>query len=213
MFNTSNSIIQPKDDIPIALLVVYGGCFDGEKASIASLHPFVKYIIAYGHTKASTGVITMISGVETNIGALFVSESSGIALLDAVENQPETIVASQGGYVVELDGSVPKEYIRGRKIIALAPKIPALLSMIGSSYIIHSMIGTERLRNQKLKSTFNRLFLLLSITDIFSSLGLFFTTWMIPKETDEGFWQYRWDIEFPYAAGNQATCSFQVRKQ
>lgn len=130
--------------------------------------------------------------------------------LDAIDEQSKEML-STGGLVIELDGSVPEDYIRGRKLIAYLPKPFAFLSMCGSLYIVYSIIGNKRNRERKLQQGFQRLLLMLSVGDVFSSFGLFLTTWAIPKETDGGFLQYAWDLEFPGAAGNEATCSFQVR--
>jgi hypothetical protein len=118
-------------------------------------------------------------------------------------------MASQGGIIVELDGSIPDSYIRERKVVALIPKVPAFFSMMGSSYIVYSLVGTERSRDMHVRLTFDRLLLALSIADISSFFALFLSSWPNPKEADGGYKQYAWDIEFPYAAGNQATCSFQ----
>lgn len=132
-------------------------------------------------------------------------------LLDALTNQSEES-RSNGGLLIEIDGSIPEKYIRGRKFVAYLPKFPALLSLGGSIYIIYSIIGRRRDREQKLKQGYQRLLLMLSLADVFSSMALFLTTWAIPTTTDGGYFQYAWDIEFPGAAGNEATCNLQVRK-
>lgn len=132
-------------------------------------------------------------------------------LLDALANQSEES-RSTGGLLIEIDGSISEEYIRGRKFVAYMPKGPALLSLGGSMYIIYSIIGGRGRRNreQKLKQGYQRLLLMLSLADVFSSVALFLTTWAIPTTTRGGYFQYAWDIQFPGAAGNEATCNLQV---
>jgi hypothetical protein len=213
LFNTTRPIIPPSDELPVALMVKDDGCLDGVKASIASLDPLVKYLIFFDPDPTATRTtLTMHSEYKTDMGIMFVSGKNGAALLNAIENQSEES-ASNGGPRIELDGSLLESYIRGRKLLAILPKVPALLSIIGSSYIIYSIIGMKQKREERTRSvptrTFRQLVLMLSITDISSSLALVLTTWMIPRESDRGYMQYVWDIEFPFAAGNEATCSFQ----
>ena len=63
----------------------------------------------------------------------------------------------------------------------------------------------------KMKTTFNRLLLALSVSDIVVSAAWFFSTWALPKKAPPGIDQEYYEYEFPYTAGSIGTCSAQVR--
>ena len=66
--------------------------------------------------------------------------------------------------------------------LAVAPKVSAAFSILGSSYII--VDATNRLRRCSSKNhTYHRLLIGLSVCDLCMSLGLFTTTWFMPKGT------------------------------
>ena len=73
-----------------------------------------------------------------------------------------------------------------RKLVVLVPKIVGMASMLGSSYIVYCLTGTERARQEKLKTTFHRFLLLLSLYDIVSSFGMFLSTWAVPADPPQG---------------------------
>ena len=126
-----------------------------------------------------------------------------------------------GGIIVQLDGRLPDEhmsrerfslsFIRIKKATAIAPKTTGLLSMIGSTFIVYSLIGTRLDRKFRLRSTFNRLLLALSICDIMSSFANFLSHWAFPTTPHAGIDPIWHDMTFPYAAGNDSSCTFQVR--
>ena len=138
-----------------------------------------------------------------------------------------TTTSSYGGsdgIIVQLDGKLPDNkkmahrqrfhsgLIRLHKVTAIIPKIAGLLSMLGSSYIIYSIVGTRRGRVHKFKSTFNRLLVALSVFDLISSFANFLSHWMFPVDEFPGIDPEWHDVTFPYASGNDTTCSMQVRK-
>ena len=86
---------------------------------------------------------------------------------------------------------VPTE--RQQKALALAPKFAAALSIFGSSYIIYDCISK---RNKRITTSYHRLMVGLSVTDLLMSLGLFTTTWPMPRDTPNVFG----------AIGNTASC-------
>jgi len=89
------------------------------------------------------------------------------------------------------------------KFVSVASKVPALLSLWGSFYIIHDIIGTKRARQKRLKNAFHRIMLGLSIFDcIISFFAWFLTTWPQPKDTIHS--NFLWGN-----VGNDATCEAQ----
>jgi len=82
-----------------------------------------------------------------------------------------------------------------QQTLALTPKFSAVLSMIGSSFIIISFTRTEA----SSRRVYHRLLLWMSFWDIVGAVTYFLSTWPIPaNETDT------WGN-----VGNQATCSAQ----
>jgi hypothetical protein len=81
--------------------------------------------------------------------------------------------------------------------LAVAPKIPALLSIIGSSYIVYTVASDARKR----KKIYHRIMLSLSCCDIIASTAYFLGTWMIPKGTEGQFGPVYG------ASGNDGTCT------
>lgn len=65
-----------------------------------------------------------------------------------------------------------------KKFNATIPRIPCVLSMIGSGYIIFHVI-----KERKWTAMYNRLILGLSVTDMIGSFSQFFTTWPIPADS------------------------------
>ena len=101
--------------------------------------------------------------------------------------------------------------IRIRKLIALIPMVTGLLSFLGSSYIVYSLVATKVGRAKKLQTTFNRLLLALSISDMISSFATCLSQWVFPKEAFPGIDPEWHGFTFPYASGTNGSCSFQVR--
>jgi len=86
------------------------------------------------------------------------------------------------------------------KAIAIAPKVTAVLSMMGSGFIIHQMLFYARHKHGKRcllpTTTVNRLLLGMSCCDLIVSFTFFLTSWPIPVENTSIYG----------ASGNQATC-------
>ena len=76
--------------------------------------------------------------------------------------------------------------MREKYVTVVFLKIFGFLSMIGSMYVIYTIVGISKTnRKQKLYSKrrpFHRVLLILSVGDILQSFSLFLSTWMIPKE-------------------------------
>jgi len=68
-------------------------------------------------------------------------------------------------------------YTAQSKILAITPKIPALLSMAGSIYIVQNVLRHK----EKRRSIYNRLMLGISISDILASHSYFLGTWLVPR--------------------------------
>lgn len=83
------------------------------------------------------------------------------------------------------------------KIIAIAPKFPAVLSVLGSSIIIRKVASSP----EKRKNVYHRIMLGLSCCDIIASLNYFTGTWLIPKGQVGGLGPVF------MASGSKATCS------
>ena len=83
------------------------------------------------------------------------------------------------------------------KIIAIAPKFPAVLSILGSSIIIRKVVSSP----EKRKDVYHRIMFGLSCCDIIASLNYFTGTWLIPKGQVGGLGPVF------MASGSKATCS------
>lgn len=68
--------------------------------------------------------------------------------------------------------------IAKRKVLVWLPRVMAFLSLLGSSFIIFDAARTQ----EKRETTFHQLMIILSIFDIFGSLGYLFTSLPIPVE-------------------------------
>ena len=136
-------------------------------------------------------------------------------LQDSANNGTSTIEVHLGGNA-DNTPTVPRfdqVYVRSRKLTKLLPQITGLLSFVGSCYIVYSIVGTRRGRIIKLKSTFNRLLVGLSVCDIISSFAITMSHWAFPSEEWDPNLDPEWyDASFPGASGSKATCSMQVRR-
>ena len=83
-------------------------------------------------------------------------------------------------------------------IIAVVPKFPALISILGSSAIIRKVYTSPKKR----KNIYHRILFGLSCSDILASSCYFLGTWLVPAKKVGGF-----GLVFG-ASGNDATCSF-----
>ena len=81
-------------------------------------------------------------------------------------------------------------------LLAVAPKVSASLSLLGSSWIIIEVL-TDKLKNT---TVFHRLLFAMSSFDIISSAAFFASTWPIPKFLTENV---IWNI------GNISSCHIQ----
>ena len=82
----------------------------------------------------------------------------------------------------------------------------AILSILGSSYIIYNLLGPRR-KTELNKRMFSRLLLLcLSISDVCSSIVLFLGTWPIPKEVSDNDLYYNF---YNTNIGTITTCNIQ----
>jgi len=88
------------------------------------------------------------------------------------------------------------------KILAIAPKFTALLSLFGSLGIIVRVLP-HKLRRKK---TMHRILVGMSICDVMTSIWYFASTWPIPAGTPSSFGA-RDDETIFWASGNAATCS------
>ena len=145
-------------------------------------------------------------------------------LISLLEGQNETVI-NDGGIIITLDGSgifddggdnlppprFSKFFLLDSTMVTVLPKITGILSMIGSSCIVYSILGTRRGRNHKLKTSFHRLLLALSLCDIISSFAYFLSFWPAPTQVPPGIDPEWYDATFPGASGNKITCNIQVR--
>jgi len=83
-------------------------------------------------------------------------------------------------------------------ILAVAPKVPALLSLGGSMYIVWSVLSSR----QKRSKMYHRLMLGLSCSDILASHVYFLGTWLIPRGSSGPFG----DVYMSF--GTDGTCSY-----
>jgi hypothetical protein len=90
------------------------------------------------------------------------------------------------------------EYTAQSKTLAIIPKIPALLSMMGSGYIVNNILRHP----DKRKNLYNRLMLGISVCDIIASHSYFLGTWLIPRGSSGPFGYVFW------AFGTDGTCNY-----
>mmetsp|Transcript_53283 Transcript_53283/g.79153 ORF Transcript_53283/g.79153 Transcript_53283/m.79153 type:complete len:352 (+) Transcript_53283:132-1187(+) len=81
------------------------------------------------------------------------------------------------------------------KLIAIAPKVTAPLSILGSLLIIGKVLSSDERRSR----VHHRLLFGMSICDIFQSFAYFLSTWPMPKDSSP----------FPYSRGTHMTCTIQ----
>ena len=85
-------------------------------------------------------------------------------------------------------------------VLALIPKVTAVLSCFGSSWImVEVLTDNTDLHKPKRKHPYHRLLFAMSLYDVLEGIFNFMSTWMIPKGTEGVAW----------ALGNTATCSTQ----
>ena len=94
------------------------------------------------------------------------------------------------------------EYTKESKILAIVPKIPALLSILGSSYIIYNVLVVQRKKSDQRNRHYHQLMLALSISDILASHIYFLGTFLIPRGSTGPFGPVYW------AFGTDHTCSY-----
>lgn len=87
---------------------------------------------------------------------------------------------------------------RQGKILICATRVSAALSLMGSSFIIMAVL---KHRKRKLKTTYNRLVLLMSCIDLLVSVWYFVSAWAVPTDAKKN--------ASIIGKGNQATCSAQ----
>jgi hypothetical protein len=120
------------------------------------------------------------------------------------------------GLVIELDAksgtkSGPRfdpRFVGSRKAVAIIPKFTGGLSVMGSSYILFDIVVRNR-GNKMFQTTFHRLLIGLAIADLLSSLAYCLSHWMFPSQVPMGTDPEWYQVLFPYATGNQATCATQ----
>lgn len=96
-------------------------------------------------------------------------------------------------------------------------KVGSLLSAIGSAWIVYSMVAGAKDaadRKKKLDRTFDRLLLCLCAADLVSSMSFFLGSWSVPANPPSEYpvhtyYAEPWDVMFPQASGNMATCTAQ----
>jgi hypothetical protein len=94
------------------------------------------------------------------------------------------------------------EYTRESKILAIAPKVPAFLSILGSSYIVYNVLFVQRKKADRRFQLYHQLMLTLSVSDILASHIYFLGTFLIPRGSGGPFGLVYW------AFGTDRTCSY-----
>ena len=90
------------------------------------------------------------------------------------------------------------DYSTEQKLLATVPKIPALCSILGSSYIACNVLSNK----DKRSCVYGRLMLGISLCDIFVSQGFLLGTLLIPRGSTGPFGDVYW------ALGNHTTCRY-----
>lgn len=95
----------------------------------------------------------------------------------------------------------------------LVLRLTSIVSILGSAYIVFSLIGTKQRRSRNPNSTFTRLLIAICVSDILSSSAFSFGSSLVPAtppgEFEEIFSQELWDSQYPGAIGTPVTCTAQ----
>lgn len=119
---------------------------------------------------------------------------------EVVDTTDDTIIAAVSD---DFGNSHAPHYTFESKLLAIAPKIPAILSILGSSYIIYNIMKQKHYNKQGSSvKMYHQLLLGLSIVDIISSHIYFLGTIITPKGSDGPFGLVFW------AFGTTSTCSY-----
>ena len=87
-------------------------------------------------------------------------------------------------------------------VLAWLPRVSAILSILGSTFIIYDTVKDQKQRKSLGKKVNKQLLLGLSVFDILGAWGYVFTTLPIPEDHVYG--------PIYGAKGNEATCTAQV---
>lgn len=69
-------------------------------------------------------------------------------------------------------------------LVAVSPKIPALLSLIASYVLLREVVVDLKASKARTSKTLLRILFSMSVADIFFSIPWVLTTWMAPAELD-----------------------------
>ena len=118
-----------------------------------------------------------------------------------------------------VDGCVGCAIGETYELMVILTRIMGILSFMGSLYVVIGLTWKRSKRIKNMKSTFNRLLLILSIFDMISSIAFFFANWPIPASPpNDGMYdgqvyisQKAWDSRYPGSKtiDSKAACSTQ----
>jgi len=93
------------------------------------------------------------------------------------------------------------------RAVAYTPKVTAVLSLLGSAWIVYDLCLRDT-KHVKLKTTYHRLILSMSLIDILSSSWLFIGTWAVPVHYSFNAYGNA-GYKVAGASGNEASCEAQ----
>ena len=93
------------------------------------------------------------------------------------------------------------------RAVAYTPKVTAVLSLLGSAWIVYDLCLRDT-KHLKLKTTYHRLILSMSLIDILSSSWLFIGTWAVPIHYSFNAYGNA-GYKVAGASGNEASCEAQ----
>ena len=102
------------------------------------------------------------------------------------------------------------EYTKESRILAIVPKVPAFLSILGSGYIVYNVLFIQRRKKNgpngngggERNKVYHHLMAALSISDMLSSHIYFLGTFLIPRGSGGPYGPVYW------AFGTDGTCSY-----
>eukprot|EP00980_Cylindrotheca_fusiformis_P028518 scaffold22607_cov123-Cylindrotheca_fusiformis.AAC.15 len=112
-----------------------------------------------------------------------------------------------------IDASDSEHTAEDAKLWMIFLRVSSGLSLVGSIYVLSSLIGTRERRSGSMDLLFNRLLLGICIFDILSSTAMLLGSWPMqaspPGDYEGNVSQAWWDANFPGAAGDKTTCTLQ----
>ncbi|CAJ1949929.1 unnamed protein product [Cylindrotheca closterium] len=199
-----------------------GSCDHSKMAqTVEKLYPFAKYLLISKDTL--TAFQKFDEEPDTNLSLASVMLEDAKEINSMFQNETDalivdglillTIDVSSRAYIDTCNCRQDVTDVERKRTWAILFRVSSSLSILGSTYILLSLVGTSARRKKNMPLLFNRLLFSICCFDILSSVALFCGRWAAPSSPPGDFEKYysqeRWDIDYPDASGSIATCTLQ----